>query len=152
MDMGAPWKGRRRRNGKTMKNAPALSAGITQAQFVPMMSVIQQVWRDQRIQSPSESVDLVHIYRTAVPVQSEYDRDRQRELSGSNSDHEDNQDLPQGSLGLAKIYEGRISDQIDVYRVQHQLYRHQDENGTASRQHTIQPYREEGRCEDLEVR
>ena len=84
-------------------------------------------------------VQFLDIDRVTVTVNGDDQGQTNGCLGRSHSQHKCCPYHPYGTIGRQISPE---SDEIDIYRVEHQLNAHQDGNGIASRQHTEQAHRE----------
>src|SRR5213592_3976361 len=97
--------------------------------------------------SPLQEVDLVDVDGLPVSVDQDHDGEADADLCGSDRDHEQRKHLP-GEL----VEIGREGHQVHVHRVQHQLDRHEHEDGVAPGQDPVDPCREQDGGEDQEER
>ena len=58
---------------------------------------------------------------------------------------------PSARLRLTKVDECRVSDQVDVDGIQHELDGHEDQDGAPAREHAVQAYREQSSRKNLEM-
>src|SRR5581483_6878898 len=96
---------------------------------------------------PLEQVHLVDVDRLAVAVDQDDDRKTDPHLRGGDGDHEQRERLP-GEV----VQRLRERDQVDVDGVQHELDRHEHEDGVAPRQHAVDTRREQDGGEEQNER
>src|SRR5215203_5856680 len=124
---------------------------------------VNSVWRRPSFSSlfnlhylPLQQINLVHEDRLAVAVERDDEAEADGRLGGGDDDDEDREDLTGDGVGGARaarrVQVAREGDEVQVRRVQDQLYRHEDDDDVASRQHAGHADGEEQRPDDEELR
>src|SRR5215204_5296017 len=101
---------------------------------------------------PLQQVNLVHEDRLAVAVERDDKAEADGRLGGGDDDDKDREDLAGDGVHAPLLLQvAREGDEVQVRRVQDQLYRHEDDDDVAARQHAGHTDAEEQRPDDEEL-